>query len=97
MVGRNYDMCTSRGPGDLVETIQTDFQSSSRRDASEAIGKFQYLGDGPLEATDSLTGSTRVSELQVLLYDLFRLSLHSSFIWCGRVMSNLSNHLMNFD
>lgn len=113
MVGRNYDMCASgpsdsapdRGAGDLIETIETietDFLSSSRRGLSEAVGtvlhgRFQYLGDRPFEATDSLRAYTRVSEFQFLLYDLLRRSLDSCFIWCGRVMSNLANHLMHFD
>jgi hypothetical protein len=75
MVSRNYDMSGSEsseiGPGcrgsDFVGTMRNDLQRSSRRSVTETSGtvrhgRFQYLGDRPLELTDSLKGYNRVSE-----------------------------------
>jgi hypothetical protein len=52
---------------DFVGTMRNDLQRSSRRSVSETSGtvrhgRFQYLGDRPLELTDSLKGYNRVSE-----------------------------------
>jgi hypothetical protein len=84
MVSQNYDMCDSKpsestpdsGPRDFVEAIRDDFLRSSHRSVSETSGtvrhgRFQYLGDPPFEAKDSLRGYNRVSELLVSLFSYF--------------------------